>query len=149
VLPAGALPPGVRMSNLPFDELFQMALHHLVRWVADGVTPPRAERMEDAPGGFFAKDEHGNTRGGVRCAQLDVPRARYISNLTNPDGTVAFGPYGFEEPFDSATLQRLCQDKADYLRRFDQRLDQLISEGWFLAEDAPEQRAAARRADIP
>ena len=66
---------GPRMNSLPHFELFAMGLDHLVRWVAEGTVPPRAERLEVGPDGFFAKDELGNTRGGVRCVQLDVPHS--------------------------------------------------------------------------
>jgi hypothetical protein len=35
------------------------------------------------------------------------------------------------------------------VERFNRRLDQLIGEGWFLAEDAQEMRDEADRAEIP
>jgi hypothetical protein len=140
---------GVRVSTLPFNQLFEMCLHHLVRWVADGVVPPRAERIEMRDDGEVAKDEFGNTRGGVRCAELDVPRAKYISNPPAPGRKVGFGgTYGLEERLDAATLQRLYTDKTDYLERYNKRLDELIDEGWFLAEDADELRAKEQRADL-
>lgn len=147
---AGSVPVHAAMSSLPHDELFSMALHHLVRWVDRSVTPPRAQRIEVSPDGYFAKDEHGNSRGGVRCAQMDVPRFRYQSNPgTKDDGTPAFGVVGIEEPLSPGTLKRLYRDHADYLERFNRRLDELIDEGWFLAEDAEEMRAEAEKADVP
>src|SRR5262249_35569658 len=103
----GPMPADARYSTLPHFELFQMALDHLVRWVADGVAPPRAARLEVGPDGFFTKDEHGNTLGGVRCVQMDVPRAGYLANTTDPDGTLVFGGCGLEEPFDGAKLTSL------------------------------------------
>jgi hypothetical protein len=143
------VPSDVEMSGPPFHQLYQMALHHLVRWVADGVTPPRAQRMVDAPGGAFARDEHGNTLDGVRCARLDVPRARYISNQTAPRGRRLVGPDGFEERLGEATLRSLYRDTDDYLDRFGRRVDELVAQGWLLAEDVAEQLAGARRAEIP
>src|SRR5262249_15219752 len=53
---------GPRMNSLPHFELFAMSLHHLVEWVANDTIPPRAERIEVGRDGFFAKDQHGNTR---------------------------------------------------------------------------------------
>ncbi len=41
---------------------------------------PRAARLEVAADGYFAVDDHGNTVGGVRFAQLDVPHSAYQAN---------------------------------------------------------------------
>jgi Alpha/beta hydrolase domain len=147
---AGRVPEGAAMNSLPHDELFSMGLHHLVQWVADGAIPPRAERIEVGADGLFATDEQGNSRGGVRCAQMDVPRLRYQANPgVKEDGTPAFGVVGIEEPLPPETLGRLYRDHADYVERFNRRLDELITEGWFLADDADEMRAEAEKAQIP
>ena len=147
---AGSVPEDAAMNSLPHGELFSMGLHHLVRWVAAGETPPRAARIQVGPDGLFAQDEHGNSRGGVRCAQMDVPRLRYQPNPgVQEDGTPAFGVVGIEEPLPAETLRRLYRDHADYVEKFERRLDELVAQGWFLAEDADEMRAEAEKADIP
>jgi hypothetical protein len=147
---AGSVPKDAAMNSLPHGELFSMAMHHLVRWVGDGVTPPRAERIEVGADELFVKDELGNTRGGVRCAQMDVPRLQYLSNPgANDDGTPAFGVVGIERPLPRQTLERLYRDHADYTERFNRRLDELIDQGWFLADDADDSRAEAEKADVP
>jgi hypothetical protein len=146
---AGNVPPDLLMSSLPHNELFDMGLHHLVDWVANGVAPPRADRIEVGPDGYFAKDEHGNSRGGIRCVYLDVPTATYFANPKNEDGTPAMGVVGSEEPFAKEELRRLYKDHADYVERFNRRLDELISQGWFLAEDAQELRDEAEKAEVP
>ncbi len=140
---------GPRMNSLPHFELFSMGLHHLVEWVAGGVVPPRAERIEVGPDRYFAKDEHGNTRGGVRCVQLDVPHSTYRSTPVNPDGTPTYLSVGSDEPFDPPRLAKLYQDTAGYTERFDRRLAELVGEGWFLEEDAEDMRREARRIVIP
>ena len=142
------IPPGVRMNSLPHNELFNTALHHLVQWVAEGVAPPRAERLELGPAGFFVKDDHGNTRGGVRCVQLDVPRARYFPNPLNSDGTPRSFTVGGEEPLDDAELRKLYASSADYIERFSRRLEELVAEGWLLADDAEEMRREALKAAV-
>lgn len=91
---------GPKMNSLPHFELFNMGLHHLVEWVANGTVPPRADRIE-------------------------------------------------EKQFDAPKLRELYRDSADYRRRFDRRLDELISEGWLLAEDAEDLRREAREIEIP
>jgi Alpha/beta hydrolase domain len=147
---AGSIPPGATMNSLPHDELFSMGLHHLAQWVAAGSAPPRADRIEVGPDGFLAQDEYGNSRGGVRCAQMDVPRLRYFSNPgVKEDGTPAFGVVGIEEPLPRQTLQELYADHHDYVERFNRRLDELIAQGWFLDEDADGMRAEAEKAEVP
>jgi hypothetical protein len=147
---AGSVPKDASMNSLPHGELFSVGMHHLLRWVADGVTPPRAERIEVGADGLFAKDEVGNTRGGVRCAEMDVPRLRYQSNPgVDENGVPAFGVVGIEEPLPKETLQRMYRDHADYTERFNRRVDELIDEGWLLAEDADELRNEAEKAEVP
>jgi hypothetical protein len=147
---AGNVPKDAPMNSLPHGELFSMGMHHLVQWVADGVTPPRADRIEVGADGLFVKDQFGNTRGGVRCPQMDVPRLRYLSNPgVDENGVPAFGVVGIEEPLPSETLQRLYEDHSDYVQRFNRRLDELIDQGWLLAEDAEDLRNEAEKADVP
>jgi hypothetical protein len=146
---AGLVPLGARMNSLPHNELFGMAMHHLVRWVGDGVAPPRADRIEVAADGFFAKDEYGNSLGGVRCVPMDVPIARYYANPRNDDGTPAFGVVGTEEPFTREELSTIYRDHFDYVERVNRRLDDLVADGWFLPDDAVELRADAEKAQVP
>lgn len=147
---AGRVPKDATMNSLPHGELFSMSLHHLVEWVGAGTTPPRAERIAVGPDGLFVKDEYGNSMGGVRCAQMDVPRATYLSNPgVEPDGTPAYGVVGLERPLPKETLAALYRDHLDYVERFNRRLDELIAEGWFLAEDAEEMRKEAQSAAVP
>jgi hypothetical protein len=138
------IPLDSKMNSLPHHELFSMALDHLIRWVAEGKTPPRAPRIDVGTDGFFAKDEHGNSTGGVRCVQLDVPRAKYYPNPLLADGTPSYGTVATEEAFDSAKMQKLYGTPAQYVARFNARLDELISQGWFLAGDAEGMRAEAQ-----
>jgi hypothetical protein len=147
---AGEVPNDAVMNSLPHGEMFAASLDHLVRWVAEGVVPPRAVRIETGSDGLFVKDQYGNSCGGVRSAQMDVPRNRYLSNPgTKPDGTPAFGVVGIEEPLPSETLKKMYRDHADYVDRFSRRVDELVSEGWLLPADADEMRAEAEGATVP
>jgi hypothetical protein len=146
---AGSVGQKVRMNSLPHNELFGLALHHLVRWVADRLVPPRAERIEVGPNGYFATDEYGNSCGGVRNAMIDVPTARYYPNPRDDDGNPAFGVVGTEEPLAPDMLRRLYKDHDEYVERFTHRLDQLVAEGWFLADDAEALRVEVAKAEVP
>ena len=68
--------------------------------------------------------------------QLDVPHSTYHANPLRADGTPSCLTVGCEEPFDAEQLRALYGDKAGYLERFNHRLDELVAEGWLLAEDA-------------
>jgi hypothetical protein len=146
---AGDVGREVRMNSLPHNELFGMALHHLVGWTAEGTPPPRAERLVIGADGYFAADEHGNSRGGVRNAMIDVPLARYFANPRDESGAPAFGVVGTEEQLPHETLRQLYKDHDDYVERFNRRLDALVADGWFLAADAEELRTEAAKAQVP
>jgi hypothetical protein len=133
-----------RMNSLPHFELFQMTLDHLIRWVANGTAPPRAERLEAGPDGWFVRDQHQNTCGGVRCVQLDVPHTTYRANPLNPDGTPSNLTVGTEEPFDRAQLRKLYGDQVAYVERFNRRLDELVAAGWLLSDNVDAMRAEAQ-----
>jgi hypothetical protein len=140
----GGKTDGLIMNSMPHDEQFSMALDHLVQWVARGVAPPRAPWLEVAAGGrYIAKDEHGNSRGGIRSAQMDVPRATYFPDPTLPDGTPRGGVVGTEIPFDAAKMKALYGTSENYAKRFDHRVDELVRQGWLLSEDAASMRAEA------
>lgn len=65
-----------------------------------------------------------------------------------PDGTPAFGVVGSEESFSRDVLRRLYKDHDDYAR-FARRLDELVRDGWFLADDAAELQSEAEKAEVP
>jgi hypothetical protein len=147
---AGNVPADATMNSLPHDELFAMGLDHLVQWVANERVPPRAARIETGDDELFIKDEFGNSRGGVRCAQMDVPTKRYVANPgTNDDGTPAFGVVGIEEPLPIETLKELYHDHDEYVKRYKLRLNELITAGWMLEADADAMMAEAETASVP
>ena len=146
----GRVPLDAVMNSLPHYELFSMALDHLVRWVADGVVPPRAERIEVGPDGWFAADEHGNSLGGVRCPEMDVPRDPVLpqpQERRRHAGVRRGRHRGGLRPRDAG--QALPRPRR--LRRavLERRLDELIAQGWLLPEDADEIRGEAEKADVP
>lgn len=137
---------GLTMNSMPHHEQFAMGVHHLVQWVTRGVTPPRAPRLEEALGRrYLAKDEHGNTLGGIRSPQMDVPRATYVPNPVRADGVVRAGVVGFEVAFTPEKMRALYGTPANYVSRFNARLEEVTRDGWLLPEDADEMRAEAAR----
>ncbi len=134
--PGGAgLGTDSRMNTLPHNELFNAGLHHLVAWVADGTAPPRAERIETRADGRFEVDDIGNSIGGVRCVQMDVPRARYLPNAPTLDGKPSVATIGTEVPLSPSEMAARHGTADRYRQRFDSRLAELVNEGWLLPED--------------
>ncbi|GAA2974120.1 hypothetical protein JOD63_000318 [Microbacterium terrae] len=129
----GAVTDTTLMSTFPHNELFNATLEHLVRWVVDGVAPPRAPRLELAEDGRVALDRHGNTRGGVRCAQMDVPTRRYFARAPLPSED--YFSVGIEVPFAADELLALYGDESGYRDAFLARIDQQQVDGWLLADD--------------
>ena len=124
-----------------------MSLHHLLRWVDEGIAPPRAPRIlldrdESNDGSTMVLDAHGNPVGGIRSPYVDVPTAKYAPVNTAADPVIANpseyvrvnGLQGaqtmcrlsaYQEPFSAAKLRELYGSKREYLRKFETRLDEL------------------------
>jgi hypothetical protein len=142
------------LSTFLTQAYFSLSLHHLLRWVDEGVSPPRAQRIlldrdESNDGSTMVLDEHGNPRGGIRSPYVDVPTAKYAPVNTAVDPVIANpseyvranGLQGaqimcrlsaYQEPFSAAKLRELYGSKREYLRKFEARLSELEREGWSL-----------------
>jgi hypothetical protein len=128
-----------------------VGLHHLIAWVDQARTAPRAPYIEvdgntANDGSLLALDAHGNVKGGIRTTYVDVPTRRYgVPNEANPtpipnpsahvrnrqDGAAFYCRIaGYEVPIPAATLRGLYRDAADYRRKVEQRYDALVREGW-------------------
>jgi hypothetical protein len=142
------------LSTFPLQAYMSVGLHHLFRWVDQGITPPRAERVlldrnTDNDASAMALDKQGNPLGGIRNPYVDVPTAKYrpINTavdpvIANPSAYVAAnGLQGaqtmcrlsaYQEPFSAAQLRELHGSKREYLRKFEARLNELEQQGWSL-----------------
>lgn len=114
----------------------QAALRGLERWVAEGLAPPRADRLE-VRGDGFETDDHGIARGGIRTPWVDVPVA-VLSGLGQSGSGFAF-LFGTTTPLDAAARAGLYPGgRDDYLARFGAALGQAIDAGFLLEEDRVE-----------
>ncbi len=142
------------LSTFLTQAYFSVSLHHLLRWVDEGIAPPRAPRIlldrdESNDGSNMVLDMHGNPVGGIRSPYVDVPTAKYAPVNTAADPVIANpseyvrvnGLQGaqimcrlsaYQEPFSKEQLRELYGSKREYLRRFEARLDELEREGWSL-----------------
>ena len=83
-------------SAMPMHYATSTALHQLNRWVRTGEGPAVTPRFEFG-GSTLAKDQHGNTLGGIRLPPVEVPVARYESTACNLGGITV--------PFTDAQIQ--------------------------------------------
>ncbi len=144
------------VTDFPAGAFTALALNHLIDWIANGRTPPRAPSItvdQDATGDGspLALDAFGNATGGIRNVWVDVPMATYgvmgKGKTTATDRLCLLA--GTKSPLPDATLRMLYPSRAQYATRVDERLTQLIAEGWFLPEYADRVRADAQAAAIP
>jgi hypothetical protein len=104
-----------RISMLP---VYDAALHHLRRWVDEGVAPPEQPKITFDDAGEVVRDEHGIAVGGIRLPAADVPVA------TNSAVPLGPGIYpilqGSSFPFDVSKVRDLYADEADYAGRVEE-----------------------------
>jgi hypothetical protein len=141
------------LNDFPYDPIVSTALDHLIRWVEDDVPPPRAEPIEISgepgeEGAAVVRDEHGNAVGGVRSTTLDVPVATHLglNDALDPDDDISPGSclvYGSQIDFSPEELAALYGDHDTYVAEVDERLDELVEDGWFLEEFADDLRRRA------
>lgn len=137
----------VAETDVPMRDVAQAALVNLNRWVENGQAPPRASRLQVKAGGKdYVRDSFGNTLGGVRVAQLDLPLVRYAEAPADLCGG----------KIPRRSLRRLSVDPgllrnaypggaADYVAKFRARQSELVGLRWLLAEDASEENRHAER----
>ena len=114
-------------ATMPMHYATSTALHQLNRWVRTGKRPARTPRYQFS-GAELAKDEHGNTLGGIRLPPVEVPVARYESTLCNLGGITV--------PFSDAQLQALYPSFDRYQGLMRRATDRAVRRGWLLPPDA-------------
>jgi hypothetical protein len=126
------------------------AFVNLTRWIADGVPPPKAERIKiDNPGtpqARIALDQFGNAIGGVRTPYLDVPIATYY---TSSKGETFCPELAHTVPFDWARLNALYGTPQNYRARVTQSVDRLVREHWLTESDGRKMKAESGSVSVP
>ena len=141
------------LSSFPAQAYMSIGLHHLFRWVDEGIPAPRADRIlldrnVDNDGSQMLLDAHGNGMGGIRNPYVDVPTAKYVAVNTAAEPPIADPNWWITENADGANimcrlsayqvsfseerLRELYGDPRNYRRKVEARLDELEAEGWSL-----------------
>jgi hypothetical protein len=148
-------PCAKELSTIPLQAFFSLGLYHLLRWVDQGIAPPRAQRVlldRDASndGSLMALDERGNPIGGIRNVYVDVPVAKYAALNTaatppipNPAEWIVKngGEQGaqimcrlsaYQVHFSNDELRKLYRSPEEYVKKVEARLGELEKQGWSL-----------------
>ncbi len=118
-------------ATMPMRYATSSAIVQLDRWVRTGEKPRVQPRYAFDATGALAKDQHGNTLGGIRLPPVEVPVARYESTTCNLGGVTV--------PFTDAQVQALHPTFAAYQRRMRAATDRAVRHGWVLPADAVDQ----------
>lgn len=118
-------------ATMPMHYATSSALFQLDRWVRTGERPRTQPRYAFDDTGSLARDEHGNTRGGIRLPPVEVPVATYVSTSCNLGGITI--------PFTDPQVQSLYPTFAGYQRRMRAATDRAVRQGWLLRADARDQ----------
>ncbi len=160
--------PGIVSCSRPINtgshtyEL-RAAMEAVNRWMATGTPPPQSPRLEVAKGGtHFVTDAEGNALGGIRTPQVTVPVAK-LSGLGQPGTPVGTQPtptttslsandicfiFGTTVPFSPAKLASLYPTHADFVKKWDAAVADLVKEGYLLRPDAETLDRVAAQSDV-
>lgn len=138
-------PPYSRVRG--YDSI-NASLDHLVRWIAKGVAPPTAPKIEfeSISPPVIARDEFGMALGGIRLPDVEAPIA---VNTGNNSGATFCSLYGSYEPFDDDMLRSLYRNHGDYVRQVKHSILRNLKAGYILPEAAGEILLEAAWSDIP
>jgi hypothetical protein len=122
-------------TSFPTYRFVRAALVLLYDWVEDGISPPRANRIEAEvidTVSVMRTDTDGNAIGGVRSPFIDVPLSRLLVSST-PGPFCAFT--GDEIPFTAQELGARYGDINGFMASFTESLDATIDAGFLLEAD--------------
>lgn len=163
------VPKDVEASDFPIRYVFNAAWRNLEQWVEEGVSPPKASRLEllnpetvtsgleredvpFSPAEAFRKDANGNAVGGVRTPYLDVPTARWVGAKEAADPSApGFGCFfeGYKYSFSREKLRELYPTHADYVEKVTRSASALEEQRWLTPEDRVEIIAEAETRELP
>jgi hypothetical protein len=130
--------PDIPLGDNPILKYsYDAAFLNLHNWLAKGIAPPKAERIQ-VKDGAVVLDEFGNGIGGVRTPYVDVPTATYFTTSVGP-GTCA--ELGHQQRFDEARLKGLYPDSKAEAGRISQSIDRMVKERLLTDSDAKRLRA--------
>jgi hypothetical protein len=138
-------------TRVPTHYIVGHAYDLLVRWIARGVPPPSAPRIEittvGAPGtmSVVARDSLGLALGGIRLSELAVPTAENVGVNSGPGACVR---WGYSVPFDIATVNALYPSHDSYVVQVSTATEDNIQNDYIDTADGRHSILTAIQSDI-
>jgi hypothetical protein len=120
--------------------VYEAALRAVHRWLVEDEPPAVQPRITLAgrPNARIVRGEDGNAWGGVRLPELAVPVAEHRGRK----GGTGSGPvFGGRRAYSDALVAQLYRSRAEYVKLWEQAVDDLVAMGVVLPEDAGAMRA--------
>ena len=116
-------------------------LEKLHIWAVTGQAPEAMDILKRKDGDL-ERDKYGNALGGLRTPYVEVPIASYVaSNPDDPEGICGKMTYFSEEEF-----MRRYGSLEEYLRLFEDCVEQQVSQKWISRTDGEKMKAWAAEA---
>jgi hypothetical protein len=128
-------PCSVPINADPTSWVFNAALRHLNKWVADGTLPPSAPRVATTTVNgktVIARDAFGNAMGGIRTPYVDAPAAT-LNGLGHGEGFCFLN--GSTVPFSEETFRMRYENPEDFLAAWTAATDSAVATGFVLEDD--------------
>lgn len=145
---------GSAYNAMPFYMTEIAAFDHLKNWMATGIAPPTAPRLQRDWLGSIKKDANGNALGGLRLPEIDVPIAKYgHANFTT--GSLAFLDLfacvagGNTTYFNASKLKTLYPTHEAYVSKYKAAADATVAKGYILPPDRDKGVQRAEAAKVP
>ena len=135
-------------TRTPMHYVIASALDLMVRWVEKKTPPPSAPPLTISSTGtpiVIARDNLGLALGGIRLADVAVPIG--VNNGTNT-GPGACARWGYYQPFDIATLNKLYPAHQAYVSAVERVTNENLKAGFILKQDAESTIRAAQDSAI-
>jgi hypothetical protein len=132
----------------PAHYVLDAAFDALSRWVARGVQPPVAPRLQTTGSSpvTFATDAAGNVEGGIRTPAVDVPVAT-LSGL-GQDGSSFCFLFGTTHAFSSTDLRAIYQNHGNFVAAWRAATKSAQRAGFLVDADAKEIASAGVHSTI-
>jgi len=132
-------------NSFPSHFAYQAGLYYLERWTRTGESPMCVPPIP-VKDGQNVKDDDGNSIGGWRLPQIDLPVCSYYGTSTASKivgDTFTPSVYGREEPFTKEMLSERYETLEHYRSLIVNAADICVSQGLLLPDDRDEAIARA------
>jgi len=120
---------------------FHGAYMNLDEWVAKGVVPPKAARIETKDGALVL-DEFGHAVGGVRNPWVDAPLE---TTVTSSPGPRTCRELGHAIPFEAARIAGLYPSAKDRANKVNDSVDRAVRARYFTESDGKKMKVSLEK----